>query len=95
MSNHLWKVTAKRDSGNIAKGMSVEIIVKNATRKPSQSEVIEAINLKYGAKRSNPDGSISLLSHHVEFAHPVSKELISIDSPVPDDNLWKALSESV
>lgn len=47
-------------------------------------------DLKYGAKRSNPDGSISLLSHHVELAHPVSKELISIDSPVPDDNLWKA-----
>ena len=46
MANHLWKVTAKRDSGNIAKGMSVEIIVKNATRKPSQSEVIEAINQK-------------------------------------------------
>jgi len=52
-------------------------------------------DLKYGAKRSNPDGSISLLSHHVEFAHPVSKELISIDSPVPDDNLWKALAESL
>ena len=52
-------------------------------------------DLKYGAKRSNPDGSISLLSHHVELAHPVSKELISIDSPVPDDNLWKALAESV
>ena len=52
-------------------------------------------DLKYGAKRSNPDGSISLLSHHVELAHPVSKELISIDSPVPDDNLWKALTESV
>ena len=52
-------------------------------------------DLKYGAKRSNPDGSISLLSHHVKLAHPVSKELISIDSPVPDDNLWKALAESV
>ncbi|MBP8756864.1 MAG: RNA pseudouridine synthase [Prevotella sp.] len=52
-------------------------------------------DLKYGAKRSNPDGSISLLSHHVELAHPVSKELISIDSPVPDDNLWKSLAESV
>ncbi len=52
-------------------------------------------DLKYGAKRSNPDGSISLLSHHVELAHPVSKELISIDSPVPDDKLWKALAESV
>ena len=52
-------------------------------------------DLKYGAKRSNPDGSISLLSHHVELAHPVSKELLSIDSPVPDDNLCKALAESV
>jgi 23S rRNA pseudouridine1911/1915/1917 synthase len=52
-------------------------------------------DLKYGSKRSNPDGSISLLSHHVEFEHPVSKEHISIDSPVPDDNLWKALAESV
>jgi 23S rRNA pseudouridine1911/1915/1917 synthase len=52
-------------------------------------------DLKYGSRRSNPDGSISLLSHHVEFEHPVSKEHISIDSPVPDDNLWKALAESV
>ena len=48
-------------------------------------------DLKYGAKRSNPDGSISLLSHHVEFFHPVSKELISIDSPLPNDDLWQRL----
>ena len=52
-------------------------------------------DLKYGAKRSNPDGSISLLSHHVEFVHPVSKELISLDSPLPDDNLWRALAAGV
>ena len=45
-------------------------------------------DLKYGARRSNPDGSISLLSRHVEFIHPVSKELIAIDSPLPDDPLW-------
>ena len=44
--------------------------------------------LKYGAKRSNPDGSISLLSHHVEFIHPVSKQEIVLDSPLPDDKIW-------
>ena len=41
-------------------------------------------DLKYGAKRSNPDGSISLLARHIEFVHPVSKELISLNSPLPD-----------
>jgi len=45
-------------------------------------------DLKYGARRSNPDGSISLLSRHVEFIHPVSKEPVAIDSPLPDDPLW-------
>ncbi|HEY9542513.1 RluA family pseudouridine synthase [Prevotella sp.] len=50
-------------------------------------------DLKYGAKRSNPDGSISLLSHHVEFTHPVSKEPISVDSPLPNDNLWKGIAK--
>ena len=46
-------------------------------------------DLKYGAQRSNPDGSICLLAHHVEFVHPVSKQLISLDSPLPEDNLWQ------
>lgn len=45
-------------------------------------------DLKYGAKRSNPDGSISLLSHHVEFFHPVSKQKIVLDSPLPDVKIW-------
>ena len=45
-------------------------------------------DLKYGAPRSNPDGSISLLSRKVEFMHPVSKEHISLTSPVPEDNVW-------
>lgn len=48
-------------------------------------------DLKYGAKRSNPDGSISLLARHVEFVHPVSKELISADAPLPDDVLWRSM----
>lgn len=45
-------------------------------------------DLKYGAKRSNPDGSISLLSHHVEFVHPVSKQVISVDAPLPEERIW-------
>ena len=46
-------------------------------------------DLKYGAPRSNPDGSISLLSRRVEFIHPVSKLPISVEAPLPDDPLWK------
>lgn len=49
-------------------------------------------DLKYGARRSNPDGGISLISHKVEFVHPVSHKPISVVSPLPDDNLWKALA---
>ena len=49
-------------------------------------------DLKYGAQRSNPDGSISLMARRVEFIHPVSKEPISIEAPIPDDNLWRALA---
>ena len=45
-------------------------------------------DLKYCARRSNPDGSISLLSHRVEFVHPVSKETIVVESPLPADPLW-------
>ena len=50
-------------------------------------------DLKYGAQRSNPDGSISLLSHRVEFVHPVSKERIDVTSPVPADNLWQDITK--
>ena len=50
-------------------------------------------DLKYGAPRSNPDGSISLMSRRVEFIHPVSKEKISVESPLPDDNLWKNIKK--
>lgn len=48
-------------------------------------------DLKYGAPRSNPDGSISLLSRRMEFIHPVSKVPIIVEAEVPADNLWQAL----
>ena len=49
-------------------------------------------DLKYGARRSNPDGSISLMARRIEFTHPVSKEAIAIEAPLPQDALWQALS---
>lgn len=52
-------------------------------------------DLKYGAKRSNPDGGICLHARKVEFVHPVSKQDISIVAPVPDDNLWHALTNNL
>lgn len=48
-------------------------------------------DLKYGAPRSNPDGSISLLARSIEFVHPVSKEIICLEAPLPEDSLWQAL----
>lgn len=39
-------------------------------------------DLKYGAKRSNPDGSISLHSYKVEFEHPVRHEHVCVTAPL-------------
>ena len=49
-------------------------------------------DLKYGAPRSNPDGSISLHARYVEFVHPVSKENICIKAAPPKDPLWDFFS---
>ena len=46
-------------------------------------------DLKYGARRSNPDGSISLLARRIEFVHPVSKQPICLETPLPNHELWK------
>ena len=48
-------------------------------------------DLKYGFPRSNPDGSISLLSRHLEFVHPVSKQEVALDAPLPSYVLWKKI----
>lgn len=52
-------------------------------------------DLKYGAKRSNPDGGICLHARSIELVHPVRKEPLSITAPVPDDRLWHALTDSL
>lgn len=52
-------------------------------------------DLKYGDKRSNPDGSISLQAHRIEFIHPVSREPVDITAPTPADPLWQAFDKIV
>lgn len=52
-------------------------------------------DVKYGAKRSNKDGSISLHARSVNFIHPVKKEPIEITAKVPNDPLWKWFEKEV
>jgi 23S rRNA pseudouridine1911/1915/1917 synthase len=47
-------------------------------------------DLKYGFNRSNKDASIHLHAKHIEFEHPVKKEPVSIEAPLPNDAIWKA-----
>jgi 23S rRNA pseudouridine1911/1915/1917 synthase len=52
-------------------------------------------DLKYGAKRSNPDGGICLHARSIEFLHPImnadtkTRSRIYIEAPVPEDKLWQ------
>jgi len=47
-------------------------------------------DLKYGAPRSNPDGSISLHARSIRFEHPVSHQEIYVEAPVPTEGPWQA-----
>ena len=38
-------------------------------------------DLKYGAKRSNPDASISLQAQKIIFEHPIAKKMIEVETP--------------
>ena len=49
-------------------------------------------DLKYGAPRSNPDGGISLHARRITFIHPVRKEPMTVEAPVPSS--WKGITES-
>ena len=47
-------------------------------------------DLKYGASRSNKDGSIHLHARTINFTHPVSKKTITIIAPIPNEVIWNA-----
>ena len=50
-------------------------------------------DLKYGADRSNKDGSIHLHARRLRFVHPVKKEVLELVAPLPQENLWKACKQ--
>lgn len=47
-------------------------------------------DLKYGAKRSNPDGSICLHAYRLVLPHPTRGERLEILAPLPALSEWKA-----
>ena len=44
-------------------------------------------DLKYGARRSNPDGSISLHARQITFLHPTRKEPVTVTAPTPMEQM--------
>ena len=48
-------------------------------------------DVKYGAKRTNKDGSIHLFARSLSFIHPVKKEKLIIRSNPPLDPLWNEM----
>ncbi len=49
-------------------------------------------DLKYGYPKPNADGSILLHSFSLSFVHPVKKEPIAIEAPLPKTGEWELLS---
>ena len=50
-------------------------------------------DVKYGYEQPSSDGrSISLHAKRLEFIHPVKKEMMKIEAPLPDDGFWKYFS---
>ena len=47
-------------------------------------------DLKYGFNRSNKDGSIHLHAKRIKFSHPVTKEIITVIAPTPNEVIWNA-----
>ena len=46
-------------------------------------------DVKYGAKRSNEDGSICLHARRLTINHPVTKEVLTFTADTPNTAIWK------
>lgn len=47
-------------------------------------------DVKYGARRGNKDRSINLHAWRLAFNHPVNRERVQLEAPLPEDALWKS-----
>ncbi len=52
-------------------------------------------DIKYGSKRTNPDGSIDLHAYSLDFLHPSGKIPVKIIAPFPEEGLWKHVDTSL
>ena len=50
-------------------------------------------DVKYGFSRTNSDASIHLHARRIEFIHPVKKEKMKLEAPLPPDLLWKYFNQ--
>ena len=47
-------------------------------------------DVKYGARRSNPDRSIDLFARSITFKHPTQLEYQTVTAPLPVNPLWQS-----
>lgn len=90
-----YKVIARGDHYNL---LEIELLTGRKHQIRVQLSAIGCPikgDLKYGDRRSNPDGCISLLARHIHFIHPVSGKQISITAPVPEQAPWQQLAAQV
>ncbi|MFW5686071.1 MAG: RluA family pseudouridine synthase [Spirochaetota bacterium] len=52
-------------------------------------------DLKYGARRSQPEGGIALHAVYLSFAHPEDGRTVELGATAPDSRLWQALTEGL
>ena len=63
MPSFLWNVLVVRQGqGKVARGMSVDIVVENSSRKPTDQEISNALNKKY-----NIDSHPSTIANWIEI----------------------------
>jgi 23S rRNA pseudouridine1911/1915/1917 synthase len=46
-------------------------------------------DIKYGSKRTNPDGTIDLHAYKLQFQHPSKQEYMKVIAPLPEEGLWQ------
>ena len=52
-------------------------------------------DIKYGSKRTNPDGTIDLHAYKLQFQHPSKQEYMKVIAPLPEEGLWQHVDKEL
>lgn len=52
-------------------------------------------DIKYGSKRTNPDGTIDLHAYKLQFQHPSKQEYMKVIAPIPEEGLWQHVDKEL